>query len=174
MCDTVCNGCPYERKITHVLDGKWSSNEQEHGHKCTLCGAECEKTAHAWDGGTVTKEPTVNEEGVRTYKCTKCQFTKNESIDKTTSVTTDEVTTTPDTTGGTSVETTTGSAQTEEKDVTIANKTPQKPSDKADSDKDESGLDGYLVLTVVLGVISVILLVVLIVMMLYVLKKKNK
>ena len=174
MCDTVCNGCPYERKITHVLDGKWSSNEQEHWHKCTLCGAECEKTAHSWDGGTVTKEPTVNEEGARTYKCTKCQFTKNESIDKTTGVTTDEVTTTPDTTGGTSVETTTGSAQTETNDMTIANKTPQKPSDKADSDKDESGLDGYLVLTVVLGVISVILLVVLIVMMLYVLKKKNK
>ena len=35
---------------------------------------------HDWDGGTVTKEPTATETGVRTYACTRCGETKTESI----------------------------------------------------------------------------------------------
>jgi len=35
---------------------------------------------HDWDGGTVTKEPTATETGVRTYACTRCNETKTESI----------------------------------------------------------------------------------------------
>ena len=35
---------------------------------------------HDWDGGTVTKEPTATETGIRTYTCTRCNETKTESI----------------------------------------------------------------------------------------------
>ena len=35
---------------------------------------------HDWDSGTVTKEPTATETGVRTYACTRCNETKTESI----------------------------------------------------------------------------------------------
>ena len=35
---------------------------------------------HDWDSGTVTKEPTATETGIRTYACTRCGETKMESI----------------------------------------------------------------------------------------------
>ena len=35
---------------------------------------------HDWDSGTVTKEPTATETGIRTYTCTRCNETKTESI----------------------------------------------------------------------------------------------
>ena len=35
---------------------------------------------HQWDGGTVTREPTLKIEGVKTYECTVCHTTKTESI----------------------------------------------------------------------------------------------
>ena len=35
---------------------------------------------HDWDSGTVTKEPTATETGVRTYTCTRCNATKTETI----------------------------------------------------------------------------------------------
>ena len=35
---------------------------------------------HDWDSGTVTKEPTATETGIRTYACTRCGETKTESI----------------------------------------------------------------------------------------------
>ena len=35
---------------------------------------------HDWDSGTVTKEPTATETGIRTYACTRCHETKTESI----------------------------------------------------------------------------------------------
>ena len=41
---------------------------------------------HAWDGGTVTKQPTATETGVRTYTCTRCSATKTETIPATGSV----------------------------------------------------------------------------------------
>lgn len=42
-------------------------------------------TGHKWDGGTVTKEPTAKEEGIRTYHCTNpgCAQTKTEVIPRT-------------------------------------------------------------------------------------------
>ena len=37
---------------------------------------------HFMPTGVVTKEPTCQAEGVRTYKCTKCDYKKTESIPK--------------------------------------------------------------------------------------------
>ena len=53
-------------------------------HTCS-CGDSYVDTytdalGHDWDSGTVTKEPTATETGVRTYACTRCNETKTESI----------------------------------------------------------------------------------------------
>lgn len=37
-------------------------------------------TGHTWDNGTVTKEATATEDGVKTYTCTLCGTTKTEAI----------------------------------------------------------------------------------------------
>ncbi len=41
---------------------------------CNLCGeARGEALGHNSDAGTVTKEPTCTETGIKTYKCTRCE-----------------------------------------------------------------------------------------------------
>ena len=37
---------------------------------------------HSWDSGTVTKQPTATETGIRTFTCTRCGETKTETIPK--------------------------------------------------------------------------------------------
>lgn len=37
---------------------------------------------HSWNGGVVTKEPTVSATGIKTYTCTVCKDTKTEVMDK--------------------------------------------------------------------------------------------
>ena len=59
-------------------------------HTCS-CGDSYVDTyvdalGHAWDSGTVTKEPTATETGIRTYACTRCGETKTETIPATGSV----------------------------------------------------------------------------------------
>ena len=52
--------------------------------ECTICGAVLAETieggAHTWDNGVVTKEPTEETVGVRTYTCVTCGETKTEEI----------------------------------------------------------------------------------------------
>lgn len=45
-------------------------------------GKKMAKTAHQYNAGVVTKEPTEREEGVKTYTCTVCKATKTETIPK--------------------------------------------------------------------------------------------
>lgn len=60
------------------------------GKHCSECGEiiVAQKNVlplgHKWDNGTVTKQPTVTAEGVKTFKCTNtgCNETKTESIAK--------------------------------------------------------------------------------------------
>ena len=61
----------------------------EAGHVDTICDNCGEVIAtkeipatgeHTWDNGTVTTEPTETTPGVRTYTCTVCGQTKNETI----------------------------------------------------------------------------------------------
>ena len=59
-------------------------------HTCS-CGDSYVDTyvdalGHAWDSGTVTKQPTATETGIRTYACTRCSATKTETIPATGSV----------------------------------------------------------------------------------------
>ena len=56
------------------------------GTHCSVCEevlvaqAETPTVDHAWDEGTVTKEPTESETGIRTYTCERCSETKTEEI----------------------------------------------------------------------------------------------
>lgn len=51
---------------------------------CNVCGAT-RTIAHSWNSGTVTKQPTCAETGVKTYTCTVCRETKTETLNKTNS-----------------------------------------------------------------------------------------
>ena len=55
---------------------------------CTVCnqkicaGKKIAKTAHSWDKGKITRQPTTAKTGIKTYTCTKCKTTRTESIAK--------------------------------------------------------------------------------------------
>ena len=59
---------------THVLATDWTSDETGHWHTCAGCTEKVDFAAHTSDNGTVTKPATETEEGVKTYKCTVCDY----------------------------------------------------------------------------------------------------
>ena len=58
--------------LGHDYETAWKSDEESHWHSCSRCNAKTEVSAHTEDGGTVTKEPTETETGIRTYCCPVC------------------------------------------------------------------------------------------------------
>jgi ribosomal protein L37E len=54
------------------------TNNPEHNYKDDFEDA----LGHKWDKGVVTKNPTFDEEGERTYTCERCGITKTETIKK--------------------------------------------------------------------------------------------
>lgn len=49
--------------------------------KCTECGTQlAPATGHKWNSGSVTKQPTCTESGVKTYTCSSCGTTRSESV----------------------------------------------------------------------------------------------
>ncbi len=93
----ICNRCGLEDYRTiPALGHDWqpagndSATCTEGGlqsYYCRRCQAVKEENTpalgHLWDGGTVTKQPTVDEEGVLTYTCQRDpSHTKTESIPK--------------------------------------------------------------------------------------------
>ena len=56
------------------------------GKQCSVCGTILEPQevitaqGHTWDNGTVTKEPTEETTGVKTYTCTVCKETREEVL----------------------------------------------------------------------------------------------
>ena len=55
----------------HDADGHWQ--------ECTVCLQKFNESAHEWDGGVVTKKPTLTTEGEKTYTCA-CSETKVEKL----------------------------------------------------------------------------------------------
>jgi hypothetical protein len=56
-------------------------------HTCSRCDEsytdnETPALGHIWDDGVVTKEPTLNEKGEKTFICTVCGATKTEAMDQ--------------------------------------------------------------------------------------------
>lgn len=81
-CDEAvrCTACGYEKAAGAHTWGEWvKADDVNHKHVCTTCKTEA-AAPHTWDDGVVTKEPTENESGVKTYTCTACKATKTETL----------------------------------------------------------------------------------------------
>ena len=65
---------------THSFD-KLNNNELSHWYECE-CGEKSGNTNHSWNDGVVTKQPTTESEGIRTFTCSVCNYEKTEKIDK--------------------------------------------------------------------------------------------
>ena len=82
----TCSICSAIRTISAdpTTDHKYGSgtkvNDDEHMHTCSVCQKE-ETTAHSWDNGKVTKEPTCKSTGLKDYTCTGCPATKTEILE---------------------------------------------------------------------------------------------
>lgn len=63
--------------------GEWSKvDDTNHKRTCSVCQS-VETAAHTWNDGKITAEPTTTTEGVKTYTCTACGYTKTETVPKT-------------------------------------------------------------------------------------------
>ncbi len=71
--------------VTVVCDhsyGAWSKlNNDQHQRSCSKCRA-LETKNHDWGTGVETKPATCQATGIRTYTCSTCQATKEETIEK--------------------------------------------------------------------------------------------
>ena len=79
--EIVKDGCGYyETSVRaapgHNWDTAWTTDDNNHWHKCTRCTATNGTAAHSWGSGTVTTSPTCTATGVRTYTCSVCSKTK--------------------------------------------------------------------------------------------------
>ena len=76
-----CTVCGYEIRTEtisalshpHVYSSDWKTDAKNHWHECA-CGDKTDITEHTEDSGTVTKEPTETESGVKTFRCTVCGY----------------------------------------------------------------------------------------------------
>ena len=79
---TVCGGTKTEDVLPagHSY-GPWQKvNATQHQRVCTRDASHIQTTYHVWGKGTVTKEPTCNVPGVKTFTCAFCGATKTEPI----------------------------------------------------------------------------------------------
>ena len=85
-----CSECGYVLAPQKELPAKghsyaegWSQDDTDHWRECTECGDKTDMAPHVEDKGTVTKRPTEEETGVRTFSCSVCgRKLREESIDK--------------------------------------------------------------------------------------------
>ncbi len=71
-----------EEPHTHVYSTDWKSDATGHWKECA-CKDKSEESVHTQDEGTVTKEATKTETGIKTYKCSVCGYViKTEEIAK--------------------------------------------------------------------------------------------
>lgn len=83
VCD-VCNGAFELTSHTwNHEDFQYDAASGKEIKTCTVCGFIADKNhAHIEDSGTVTKEVTLDTDGVRIYKCTVCGNERMEPITK--------------------------------------------------------------------------------------------
>ncbi len=78
---TICGGTKTESipKTTDHGFSTWEKhNATQHKHTCA-CGL-VEYEDHKWNAGEVTKAPTCKDTGIKTYTCTVCKETREETI----------------------------------------------------------------------------------------------
>ncbi|MBQ3019473.1 MAG: hypothetical protein IJD77_02635 [Clostridia bacterium] len=88
----ICDVCQTEEDtITdigsatgHSYSSSWSSDGTHHWHAatCEHTSEVKDKETHHWNAGVVTKEPTEDAEGEKTYTCDVCLKTKIDTIGK--------------------------------------------------------------------------------------------
>lgn len=65
----------------HRLGKIYEKNDVFHWKTCAICANEIEKNTHTPDEGVITREPTHNSTGMKTYTCTVCEYvTKREVL----------------------------------------------------------------------------------------------
>lgn len=64
---------------THSYSSEWESDDADHWHECTECGAAGAKEPHEWDGGTVIEPSGCGTTGTVKYVCTVCDREKTET-----------------------------------------------------------------------------------------------
>ena len=69
--------------LTHNWGGWTKLNNSEHRRVCGNDPSHTETSAHTWDAGTVTVQPTCTEAGVKKIACTVCGAAKTEQIART-------------------------------------------------------------------------------------------
>lgn len=77
--------CGAEYTLDHACTPgeDWKFDASGHWHECTVAGCPIpvmDKTAHTWDEGKVTTEPTCTEKGVKTYTCMECGYERTEEV----------------------------------------------------------------------------------------------
>ena len=85
-----CQVCGYELRTEtlprlepaheHEYSADWKRDEMGHWRECLICFEKKDAGLHSWDEGRVTTSATASEMGVRTYTCTVCAQTRDESI----------------------------------------------------------------------------------------------
>ena len=81
---TVCKATkeenvPAANPDLHKFGNLTAVDDNNHKDTCQVCKKEI-TSPHAWDKGTVTKEPTCKDTGTRKLTCGECGHTKNETI----------------------------------------------------------------------------------------------
>ena len=71
-----------ETEHQHSFASEWSSDVNNHWHaaSCEHTDQVSAKAAHAWNAGTVTKQPTEEAEGEKTFTCTVCGYKRVDTI----------------------------------------------------------------------------------------------
>ena len=83
--ETTCSVCgKKETKVIPALGhnyGDWKPlNDKQHQRVCENDSSHVEKADHHFDEGKITTEPTYTKEGVKTYTCKDCGYTKTEKV----------------------------------------------------------------------------------------------
>ena len=73
-----------ESQHNHKYSKTWTTTEEEHWRSasCEHTDLIVNKGVHEFDDGVVTKSPTEEEDGIKTFTCTTCKFSKTELISR--------------------------------------------------------------------------------------------
>ncbi len=164
----TCTECGYVIQAalghTHSYGSAWEKDISGHWHECS-CGSRKDEGTHTYDSGKVTKEPTVDEEGLKTYTCTACGATKTEAITKLPPATTENQTTPEDTTAPdetTTTDSTTEPNDTSPEDTTDGDTTVsdvKKPETTYGGNGKKSGNNDNMMSTIIIAVCVIAVLV---------------
>lgn len=65
---------PVDPDHTHTPAAVWTSDAAGHWHACSNCAEKIDFAAHTSDGGNITTPATETTTGIKTYKCTICNY----------------------------------------------------------------------------------------------------